>query len=73
MNIVFLDAKTIGDDIDLSGFEALGTVKKYPFSTSSWNNSAAWTMASSFHLPLPSLISSNNLFPATPSESCCMY
>lgn len=34
MNIVFLDAKTIGDDIDLSGFEALGTVRKYPFSTS---------------------------------------
>ncbi|KMZ55861.1 D-2-hydroxyacid dehydrogenase [Dorea sp. D27] len=34
MHIVFLDAKTIGDDIDLSGFEELGTVTKYPFSTS---------------------------------------
>ena len=34
MNIVFLDAKTIGDDIDLSGFEELGTVTKYSFSTS---------------------------------------
>lgn len=26
MKIVFLDAKTIGDDIDLSGFDALGEV-----------------------------------------------
>lgn len=33
MKIVFLDVKTIGDDIDLSGFDALGTVVKYPFST----------------------------------------
>lgn len=33
MKIVFLDAKTIGDDIDLSGFDALGTVVKYGFST----------------------------------------
>lgn len=33
--IVFLDAKTIGDDIDLSGFDKLGQVTKYPFSTSS--------------------------------------
>ncbi len=33
MKIVFLDAKTIGEDIDLSGFEALGEVVKYPFST----------------------------------------
>jgi glycerate dehydrogenase len=33
MKIVFLDAKTIGDDIDLSGFDALGEVVKYPFST----------------------------------------
>lgn len=33
MKIVFLDAKTIGDDIDLSGYEALGTVVKYDFST----------------------------------------
>ena len=31
MKIVFLDAKTIGDDIDLSGFDAIGDVtpKKY--------------------------------------------
>lgn len=35
MKIVFLDAKTIGDDIDLSGFDKLGQVTKYPFSTSS--------------------------------------
>lgn len=34
MKIVFLDAKTIGDDIDLSGFNRLGEVVKYPFSTS---------------------------------------
>lgn len=33
MKIVFLDAKTIGDDIDLSGYEALGEVVKYDFST----------------------------------------
>ena len=33
MKIVFLDAKTIGDDIDLSGFEKLGEVIKYAFST----------------------------------------
>lgn len=33
MKIVFLDAKTIGDDIDLTDFEALGEVIKYPFST----------------------------------------
>ncbi len=33
MKIVFLDAKTIGDDIDLSGFDTLGTVVKYGFST----------------------------------------
>lgn len=33
MNIVFLDAKTIGDDIDLSGFDALGKVTKYDFTT----------------------------------------
>ena len=26
MKIVFLDAKTIGDDIDLSGFDAIGDV-----------------------------------------------
>lgn len=34
MKIVFLDAKTIGEDIDLSGFDALGEVVKYGFSTS---------------------------------------
>lgn len=33
MKIVFLDAKTIGEDIDLSGFDSLGEVIKYPFST----------------------------------------
>lgn len=33
MKIVFLDAKTIGEDIDLSSFDALGKVVKYPFST----------------------------------------
>ena len=33
MNIVFLDAKTIGEDIDLSGYDKLGTVVKYGFST----------------------------------------
>lgn len=33
MKIVFLDAKTIGDDIDLSGYETLGEVVKYDFST----------------------------------------
>lgn len=33
MKIVFLDAKTIGDDIDLSGFNKLGEVVKYDFST----------------------------------------
>lgn len=33
MKIVFLDAKTIGDDIDLSGFDKLGEVIKYGFST----------------------------------------
>ena len=33
MKIVFLDAKTIGDDIDLSRFDALGDVVKYSFST----------------------------------------
>jgi len=33
MKIVFLDAKTIGDDIDLSGFDSIGDVVKYSFST----------------------------------------
>lgn len=33
MKIVFLDAKTIGDDIDLSGYDELGNVEKYGFST----------------------------------------
>lgn len=34
MKIVFLDVKTIGEDIDLSGYDALGEVVKYDFSTS---------------------------------------
>lgn len=33
MKIVFLDQKTIGDDIDLSGFDAIGEVTKYNFTT----------------------------------------
>lgn len=33
MKIVFLDAKTVGDDMDLSGFDSLGEVVKYDFST----------------------------------------
>lgn len=33
MKIVFLDAKTIGEDIDLSGFDKLGEVVRYGFST----------------------------------------
>lgn len=33
MKIVFLDAKTIGDDIDLSGYKELGEVMTYDFST----------------------------------------
>ncbi len=33
MKIVFLDAKTIGEDIDMSGFDALGDVVRYNFST----------------------------------------
>ena len=33
MKIVFLDAKTLGDDIDYTPFEQLGEVVKYPFST----------------------------------------
>lgn len=33
MKIVFLDAKSIGEDIDLSGFDALGEVVKYDFTT----------------------------------------
>ncbi len=33
MKIVFLDVKTIGDDIDLSAYEQLGEVVKYGFST----------------------------------------
>ena len=31
MKIVFLDVKTVGEDIDLSGFDKLGEVVKYPF------------------------------------------
>ena len=33
MKIVFLDAKTIGEDIDLSDYDKLGRVVKYDFST----------------------------------------
>ena len=33
MKIVFLDAKSIGEDIDLSAYDALGEVIKYDFST----------------------------------------
>ena len=33
MKIVFLDVKTIGNDIDLSMFDTLGEVVKYDFST----------------------------------------
>ncbi len=33
MKIVFLDAKTLGDDIDLTGFEQMGEIVKYPFTT----------------------------------------
>ena len=33
MKIVFLDAKSIGEDIDLSGYKALGEVIKYDFSS----------------------------------------
>ena len=33
MKIVFLDAKSIGEDIDLSAYDALGEVVKYGFST----------------------------------------
>lgn len=33
MKIVFLDVKTIGEDIDLSGFERFGEVAKYGFSS----------------------------------------
>lgn len=34
MKIVFLDVKTIGEDVDLSPFDMLGEVTKYSFSTS---------------------------------------
>ena len=33
MKIVFLDVKTIGEDMDLSGYDALGEVVKYDFSS----------------------------------------
>lgn len=33
MKLVFLDTKTIGEDIDLSSYDALGEVVKYGFST----------------------------------------
>jgi glycerate dehydrogenase len=31
--IVFLDVKSVGEDIDLGGFDRFGQVEKYPFST----------------------------------------
>lgn len=34
MKIVFLDAKSIGEDIDLSGFSSLGEVVRYDFTSS---------------------------------------
>lgn len=34
MKIVFLDAKTLGDDIDYTGFEQMGEVVRYPFTSS---------------------------------------
>ena len=34
MKIVFLDANTLGEDIDYAPFQALGEVIKYPFSAS---------------------------------------
>ena len=37
MKIVFLDAKTIGDDIDLSGFDAEGT-EKVDYTVYIWYN-----------------------------------
>ena len=33
MKVVFLDAKSIGEDMDLSEFDAFGEVIKYDFST----------------------------------------
>lgn len=33
MKLVFLDSKTIGDDISLSGFRKFGEITAYPFST----------------------------------------
>ena len=33
MKIVFLDAKSIGEDIDLSGYKALGEIITYDFSS----------------------------------------
>ena len=33
MKIVFLDVKTIGEDIDLSAYDALGEVVKYGFTS----------------------------------------
>lgn len=34
MKLIFLDAKTIGDDLDLSGYSELGEVVKYDFTSS---------------------------------------
>ena len=33
MKLVFLDAKSIGEDIDYSGFSRFGQVEKYDFSS----------------------------------------
>lgn len=33
MKLVFLDKKTVGEDIDFSGFHSIGEVIEYPFST----------------------------------------
>ncbi len=40
MKIVFLDSKTIGDDIDLSEYDKLGEVVKYDFSSNRGSSGA---------------------------------
>ena len=48
MKIVFLDAKTIGDDIDLSAYDTLGEVVKYLFpSRKKYQNAQRMPMYSS--------------------------
>ena len=49
MKIVFLDAKSIGEDIDLSAYDALGEVIKYDFSTA--EEAVSYT-----HLTLPTIL-----------------